>query len=93
MWHLIKPKPLPPNESDVYVSYQDDDSENLLTTTTNKKKENELETKEEHNKIMEKKSKESIEKYDLNMIGNGVFKNLEKLKKTRKKLKGKKVET
>jgi len=37
--HLIKRKPLPKNQSKMYVYTQDNGNENLLTTTTNKKKE------------------------------------------------------
>jgi len=36
---MIKRKPLPKNQSKMYVYIQDDDNENLLTTTTNKRKE------------------------------------------------------
>ena len=89
---MIKRKPLPKNQSKMYVSDEDAVSENLITTTTNERKENGMQTKEEHQDTMEKKSKDSLKKYDLYMLGTGMFSD-HPFATDKKNKKEKKVET
>ena len=46
---------------------------------TQKMKEMKMETKEEHMKIVEQKSKKSIEKFEMYMLGVGLFRDFDEV--------------
>jgi len=69
MWHLIKRKTLPSNQSKMHVHVQDEVDEWKLEIER-EKKDSHLETQKDHLAKMEKKTKHAIQKFDEHMLGH-----------------------